>query len=91
MPHSLSLHPGRLLPADPVTRTIAGRLYANVVGFPIISQHRHTDPSWWATGEPFGNATKLLLYPNHYVFRMLYSQGVSLKAMSVGNQRWLGA
>jgi len=45
MPHTLSLHPGRLLPADLVTRTIAGRLYANVAGFPIISHHRHTDSS----------------------------------------------
>ena len=33
----------------------------------------------------FGNATELLLHPDHYVFRMLYSQGVALEDLGIGN------
>ena len=85
MPRPLKLHPDRLFPADPDMRTIARRLYAEVAGLPIISPHGHTDPEWWATDAPFGNAAELLLHPDHYVFRMLYSQGVSLRALGIGN------
>lgn len=85
MPKPLSLHPDRLFPVDPETRTIARRLYAEVARLPIISPHGHTDPEWWATDAPFGNAAELLLHPDHYVFRMLYSQGVPLEALGIGN------
>jgi glucuronate isomerase len=50
---------------------------------PIISPHGHTDPEWFATDAPWANATELLLAPDHYLFRMLYSQGVSLDALGV--------
>lgn len=85
MPRPLVLHPDRLLPADPATRALARALYAEVAGLPIISPHGHTDPSWFAGNAPFGNATELLLVPDHYLFRMLYSQGVPLEALGVGN------
>lgn len=81
----LSLHPDRLFPAETDTRNIARRLYAEVASLPIISPHGHTDPEWWATDAPFGNAAELLLHPDHYVFRMLYSQGVSLEALGIRN------
>lgn len=81
----LSLHPDRLLPSDPATRSIARALYQSVKDKPIISPHGHTDPEWWATDAPFGNASQLLLHPDHYVFRMLYSQGVPLEALGIGN------
>jgi glucuronate isomerase len=82
--HKLELHPDRLFPADPATRAIARDLYAPVAGLPIISPHGHTDPSWFATNVPFGNAAELLLQPDHYLFRMLYSQGLSLESLGVG-------
>ena len=85
MARPLKLHPDRLLPADPDMRSIARRLYAEVAGLPIISPHGHTDPEWWATDAHFGNAAELLLHPDHYVFRMLYSQGVSLESLGIGN------
>ncbi len=85
MTRPLTLHPDRLFPSDPDTRTIARRLHAEVAGLPIISPHGHTDPEWWASDAPFGNAAQLLLHPDHYVFRMLYSQGVSLEALGIGN------
>jgi glucuronate isomerase len=84
MTRRLELHPDRLLPADPATRTLARELYADVAGMPIVSPHGHTDPAWFAGNANFGNATELLLEPDHYVFRMLYSQGVPLDALGVG-------
>ena len=79
----LTLHPERLFPADPATRAIAARLYAAVAELPIISPHGHTDPAWFATDAPFANPTELLLAPDPYVFRMLYSQGLDLDALGV--------
>jgi glucuronate isomerase len=83
MSKKLVLHPDRLFPADPTVRSIARRLYGQIQGLPIISPHGHTDPSWFADNEPFGNATELLLAPDHYLYRMLYSQGVSLDSLGV--------
>lgn len=84
MTRPLVLNPDRLLPADPKTRDLARALYAEVAHLPIVSPHGHTDPSWFAGNEGFGNATELLLVPDHYVFRMLYSQGVPMEALGVG-------
>ncbi len=80
----LELHPDRLFPAEPGTRALARALYGEVAGLPIISPHGHTDPAWFALDEPFGNATELLLQPDHYLFRMLYSQGVRLEDLGIG-------
>ena len=79
----LHLDPDRLFPADPATRSIARALYAQIAALPIISPHGHTDPAWFAGNEAFGNATDLLLVPDHYLLRMLYSQGVPMEAMGV--------
>ncbi len=79
----LSLHPDRLLPADPETRTIARELYNSVKDLPIVSPHGHTDPSWFASDEPFANPAALFIIPDHYIFRMLYSQGVPLEELGV--------
>jgi glucuronate isomerase len=74
----------RLFPAEAVTRGIAARLYASVRELPIISPHGHTDPRWFAENRPFPNPAALFLQPDHYVFRMLYSQGVRLESLGVG-------
>jgi len=86
MPRKLELHPDRLLPVDPSVRGLARELYTSVAGLPIISPHGHTDPRWFAGNEGFGNATDMLLVPDHYVFRMLYSQGVALADLGVRNK-----
>lgn len=83
MAKPLTLHPDRLLPADPRTRDIARALHAEVADLPIVSPHGHTDPRWWAGDAPFANAAELLLVPDHYLFRMLYSQGIALEALGV--------
>jgi glucuronate isomerase len=83
MARPLDLHPDRLFPADPDTRAVARRLYAEIKGLPIVSPHGHTDPSWFALNEPWKNPAELLITPDHYVFRMLYSQGVALEDLGV--------
>lgn len=79
----LELHPDRLFPSDPVVRAIAQRLYAQIKDLPIVSPHGHTDPRWFASDANFENATALLLLPDHYVFRMLYSQGITLEELGI--------
>lgn len=85
MKRPLVLHSDRLLPTDPAVRDIARQLYARAAKLPIVSPHGHTDAQWWATDAPFSNATELLLRPDHYLFRMLYSQGVSLESLGIGD------
>lgn len=77
------LHDDRLFPADAGVRAIARRLYESVRDLPILSPHGHTDPSWFSENELFGNPTELLIAPDHYVYRMLYSQGVALDDLGV--------
>jgi len=83
MTNNKSLHPDRLFPPDAGTRDVARRLYRQVCDLPIISPHGHTDPSWFARNEPFPNAVDLLLIPDHYLVRMLYSQGVSMESLGI--------
>lgn len=80
------LHEDRLFPADPETRAIARRLYGQVAGLPIISPHGHTQAAWFAENKPFADPASLFILPDHYVYRMLYSQGdVSLEQLGVGS------
>jgi len=79
-------HPDRLFPADPETRAIARRLYGEVKALPILSPHGHTDPAWFAGDAPFANPADLLLAPDHYLFRMLYSQGVAMERLRVARR-----
>ena len=87
MPKKLSLHEDRLFPARPTVRALARALYTSIRKLPIISPHGHTDPAWFADNQPFGNATDLFLAPDHYLFRMLYSQGISLESLGVSSRR----
>ena len=82
-PSSFALHPDRLFPADPETRDIARRLYASVAGLPIVSPHGHTDPQWFADDAPFPDPARLFIVPDHYVHRMLYSQGMRLEELGI--------
>jgi glucuronate isomerase len=86
VPQPLRLHPDRLFPADPATRSIARELHAEVAGLPILSPHGHTDPAWFALDAPFADPAALLITPDHYVFRMLYSQGVPLEQLGLGER-----
>ena len=86
MTRPLTLHPDRLFPADPTTRAIARTLYAQVADLPIVSPHGHVDPSWFSSDAPWTDATSLLLAPDHYLFRMLYSQGLDLDRLRIARR-----
>ncbi|MFT2214273.1 glucuronate isomerase [Rhizobium giardinii] len=72
-----------LFPADPTSRSVARDLYAGIKDLPIVSPHGHTDPSWYAENKPFPDPAQLLIVPDHYIFRMLFSQGVTLEELGV--------
>ncbi len=80
----LTLHPDRLLPADPRVRSIAARLYQSVQHRPIISPHGHVDARLLLENRPFTDPTSLLLQPDHYVTRLLHASGVPLADLGVG-------
>jgi glucuronate isomerase len=77
------LHRDRLLPADPGVRRIARGLYERTKSLPIVSPHGHCDPTGLADDAPFENAGTELVTKDHYVLRMLYSQGVALESLGV--------
>ena len=83
MTKKLELSDDRLFPADASVRAVARDLYEGVRDLPIISPHGHTDPAWFADNQNFSNATELLLAPDHYLYRMLYSQGIDLELLGV--------
>jgi glucuronate isomerase len=78
------IHDDRLFPADPTLRSLAQRLYAQVRDLPLISPHGHTQAAWFAHNQPFPDPAKLFVQPDHYVYRMLYSQGISLEDLEIG-------
>ncbi|MEE3022089.1 MAG: glucuronate isomerase, partial [SAR324 cluster bacterium] len=77
------LNPERLFPVDPKLRGVTRELYQEVKDLPLISPHGHTDPQWFASNRNFTNATELFLIPDHYLFRMLFSQGISLESLGI--------
>jgi len=78
------IHQDRLFPAEPKTRVVAQKLYKHVENLPIVSPHGHTQAAWFSKNEPFPDPAKLFVQPDHYVYRMLYSQGVSLEDLEIG-------
>lgn len=77
------LHPDRALPADPGTRAIAREIFAATRDLPLLSMHGHVDASVFERDEPFGDPASLLVIPDHYLVRMLVSQGVPHDALGV--------
>lgn len=81
---AMLLHEDRLFPADADARRVARSIYEKVRGLPIISPHGHTQAKWFADNGAFPDPATLFVQPDHYVFRMLYSQGVSLGDLGIG-------
>ncbi|MEM7718131.1 MAG: glucuronate isomerase [Pseudomonadota bacterium] len=75
--------PDRLFPTEPRARDLSRALYQSVVDLPIVSPHGHCDPRWFAEDTAFANPAELFVIPDHYVFRMLVSQGIPLSALGV--------
>jgi glucuronate isomerase len=73
---SLQLEPDRALPFPAEQRGIAREIYAETKDLPLICMHGHVEPEVLADDGPFADPAQLLIVPDHYVFRMLASQGI---------------
>ena len=66
------------------SQTLSEKLYESVAHLPIVSPHGHVDPSLFSNPEAkFGTPVDLLIVSDHYVTRMLYSQGIPLEDLGV--------
>jgi glucuronate isomerase len=78
------LDPDRFFDPDPTQRRVARDLYASVVNLPLVCPHGHVNLDLFADEDTvFGTPADLFIIPDHYVFRLLYSQGVSLESLGV--------
>ncbi len=81
------LHPDHLFDPDPTRRALARQLYESVKDLPIVSPHGHVDARLFADpGATFGSPADLFILPDHYVTRMLYSQGIPLEHLGIPRQ-----
>ena len=80
---ALELHPDRALPFAPEHRSVAREIYAETKDLPLICMHGHVEAQVFADDVPFADPAQLLIVPDHYVFRMLASQGVDLTDLGV--------
>jgi len=80
------LNPQRFFDPNPEIREIAYDLYLSVKDLPLISPHGHVDPALLAENQPFPDPTELIIIPDHYVYRLLYSQGIPLEALGIPAQ-----
>jgi glucuronate isomerase len=80
---SLQLEPDRALPFAPEQRSIAREIYAEIKDLPLICMHGHVEPEVLADDSPFADPAQLLIVPDHYVFRMLASQGIEPARLGV--------
>jgi len=71
----LSLHPDRAFPAEKHTRAAAREIYRHIKDLPIISMHGHVPVEWFVDDTPFTDPASLLVTPDHYLMRMIVSQG----------------
>lgn len=80
----------RYFDPNPQQKEIAQRLYASVADLPLVCPHGHVDPRLFADEDySFGTPVDLLIIPDHYVFRMLYSHGIPLESWA--SPGWMGA
>ena len=79
----MSLHPDRLFPADERTRAIARGIHRRTADLPLVSPHGHVDPRLISQNEPFPDPARLFVVPDHYLTRMLYSQGYTPDQLGV--------
>lgn len=78
-----TLNPDRAFPSDPAQRAIARELYAQTANLPIVSMHGHVEAEAIYRNEPFGDPAELFVIPDHYLVRMLVSQGFTPAQMGV--------
>jgi glucuronate isomerase len=77
------LNPDRYFDPDPATRAVARALYDRAAALPLVCPHGHVDPRLLADDAAFPDPATLLVVPDHYVTRMLYSQGIPLERLGI--------
>jgi glucuronate isomerase len=80
---ALTLHEDRFFDPDPQVRRIARELFEGTRGLPLVCPHGHVDARLLAENEPFPEPGELLITPDHYIFRMLYSRGVPMEKLGL--------
>ncbi|NPV06771.1 MAG: glucuronate isomerase [Anaerolineae bacterium] len=86
MPERLPIYlpEDRYFDPNPQQKEIALELYRQIRDLPLLCTHGHVDPRMFADPDySFGSPTQLILIPDHYIFRMLYSQGVPLESLGI--------
>ncbi len=82
-----ALDPDRYFSADPAQRRVAHELYQSIAALPLVCPHGHVDARLFADPDfHFANPAELLIIPDHYIFRLLYSRGVRLEDLGVPRQ-----
>ncbi|HEY3436537.1 MAG TPA: glucuronate isomerase [Actinotalea sp.] len=79
----LTIHPDRALPVDPGQRAVAKEIYAQTASLPLICMHGHVEAEAFAENRPFADPAQLLVVPDHYVTRMLVSQGAAPESLGI--------
>ncbi len=83
----LDLHEDRFFDADPTIRRIARSIFEETRDLPIVSPHGHVDPRPLAQNTAFPEPAALMILPDHYVLRMLYSLGIPLARLGIQQLR----
>ena len=77
-------HADRYFSPDSAQRRLARELYQSVAALPLVCPHGHVDARLFADPDThFANLAELFIIPDHYIFRMLYAQGVRLEDLGV--------
>ena len=84
---ALDLHEDRFFDADPSIRRIARSIFEETRDLPIVSPHGHVDPKPFAQNTPFPEPAAMMIRPDHYVLRMLYSLGIPFERLGLAPLR----
>jgi glucuronate isomerase len=83
---ALVLHADRFFDSDPEVRRAARSLYEETRALPLICPHGHVDPALLANDDPFPEPASLIVAPDHYIVRMLYSRGVPMETLGIATR-----
>lgn len=78
-----TMNENRFFDADPTIRNVASELYAGVKDLPLVCPHGHVEPRLLAENKPFPDPAELIIIPDHYIYRMFYSQGIKLESLGI--------
>jgi len=80
----LKLHEDRFFSPNQPQKNLAIQYYNLIKDLPIISPHGHVNPALFADPKAnLGSPAELLIMPDHYIYRMLYSQGIDLQRLGI--------